>query len=364
MDTNGGCCVGSYTTRAHDTSKVDRIMLRFRPIAPKPVAGSTASRAFSPDGIDLFSRCGRGGGRRFVTVQDSYYANKNNNHDGDERCNRRRKHSLKQNFSDPAVTLPLLPETPDRKAFPAADLTPPAVRKKRNKAAETKPSRSRLNFEIRSPDRPPEMPAAGSFVTVESVMERWVDGGGGLGSTDEERRANLSKDTCPGFISDGYGRVTWTNKSFREMVGQEGKEAESDTVVWLVMKDKMVGMRNHHRSVTCRVKVQYTCRKESGSLTLPCDVWRMDSVWSKGTECCMIVPRRFICVRKAKHAIGKVLLYEKEGAFCVKLFRGENPRKSALLSPNSNLYPLKLRLMMPALLCFIPCTYSSLSAKL
>jgi hypothetical protein len=65
-------------------------------------------------------------------------------------------------------------------------------------------------------------------------------------------------DTCPGFISDGYGRVTWINGAYREMMG-EG-------VVALVMKVNGVRV------------VQFACGsgRERNSLTVPCDVWRMD----------------------------------------------------------------------------------------
>jgi len=41
-----------------------------------------------------------------------------------------------------------------------------------------------------------------SCVTVECVTNTWVEGEW-LGSTDEERRVRLNRDTCPGFISEG-----------------------------------------------------------------------------------------------------------------------------------------------------------------
>lgn len=275
MDGNGGCCIGNYATGAHDMSKVDKIMLRFRPIAPKPAAGGS-----SPKSGDAFSRYS-GGKRKSVRVQNSSFNNINSN----ERCNRRRKYSPKQNH--PVVTLPLLPETPDPKDFPAIDLTAsPAKEALRTKAAMP----VLLSFEncsaVRagSPatywcrgtcaDQAPD--SAGSCVTVECVTDTWVEGEG-LGSSDEEMRANLRKDTCPGFISDGLGRVTWTNGSYGKMVGQEGKEVEA-VRVWLVMKeDQKEVVTVSYRSFTCRVKVQYTRGKAKGSLTVPCDVWKMDS---------------------------------------------------------------------------------------
>ncbi|KAL0415716.1 UNVERIFIED_CONTAM: hypothetical protein Slati_3403500 [Sesamum latifolium] len=43
----GGCCIARYAGGAYDKSKVDRIMQRFRPIAPKPAAGGGSLSAGS-----------------------------------------------------------------------------------------------------------------------------------------------------------------------------------------------------------------------------------------------------------------------------------------------------------------------------
>lgn len=94
-----------------------------------------------------------------------------------------------------------------------------------------------------------------------------------LGKTDEEKVMNLEKDTCPGFISDGYNAVRWTNKAYREMVG----EANGEMMVWLVMKD-LVLLPLMSEAFTCRVRV--SCLKDGGlgaMTTVPCDVWRMNN---------------------------------------------------------------------------------------
>ncbi|KAI9108965.1 hypothetical protein K1719_020270 [Acacia pycnantha] len=280
MDGDGGCCIGKYATGAHDTSKVDKIMLRFRPIAPKPVIGSTAyGGSLSESSVDAFSRYG-GVKRELSRVHYTSNINCRRN----QRCNRRRKHSPKQ--SQPAVTLPLLPLTPDTKDLRPADLTVSASNAVRSKAKIRKPMRPSFeNFaalRLGSPASyccggtstylPPAV--AGSYVTVECVTDTRVEGEG-LGCTDEERRVNLSKDTCPGMISDGYGRVTWTNDSYRRMVCEGEEEKETVGLAWLVMEE--VGETASYRSFTCRVKVKYTRGKQKGSLTMPCDVWRMDS---------------------------------------------------------------------------------------
>lgn len=81
---------------------------------------------------------------------------------------------------------------------------------------------------------------------------------------------SLQRDTCPGFISDGLNRVLWTNEAYGKMVGGAAEEV----VAWLVMKAEVV-VPAGIPSFTCRVRV-VTFGKDKISLTLPCDVWRMD----------------------------------------------------------------------------------------
>ncbi|XP_061359790.1 uncharacterized protein LOC133303838 [Gastrolobium bilobum] len=218
-------------------SKVDTIMLRFRPIAPKPVAGAATSDGSLLESGDAFSRSAK---RKHARVNG-----------GNKRCNRRFRR--RTTAPPPVVTLPLLPETPDPKDPPEA--------KSRNNVPVL------LSFEnprwFGGARDPPAVALGGSVVTVECVTDTWQDDGELLGNRDEERKVKLGEDTCPGFISDGYGRVTWTNRAYREMVGEEG--------VWLAMK---VTVPYPYRGFTCRVRVQYACGKERTVLS---DVWRMES---------------------------------------------------------------------------------------
>ena len=121
-------------------------------------------------------------------------------------------------------------------------------------------------------------------MTVERVTDAWNDGYR-FGKTNEERKMNLARDTCPGFISDGVGRVTWTNEAYRKMakedinipVEDDAPEISYDNfhvIVRLVMKERPMLT---YPAFTCRVRLQYTCQdRERGSVTVPCDVWRMD----------------------------------------------------------------------------------------
>ncbi|MED6126584.1 hypothetical protein PIB30_079859 [Stylosanthes scabra] len=276
MDGRGGCCIARYAPGAYDMSKVDRIMLRFRPIAPKPVAGASATGATASDGSssensDAFSKsCGRTK-RKYVKDDNNNGKNSNNNKRRRTRRMKTTTPSPENNRTAPVVTLPLLPETPDPKK---------ARNKNHNSNGNNGLSKNApvwLSFENRGGGSDPYWyggASSYSCVTVECVTDTWREGEGMqvLGGTDDERKVNLGVDTCPGFISDGYGRVTWTNGAYREMVGQKSEGA----VVLLAMK--VGAVVPYPCSFTCRVRVvQFHAGKERTSLTVPCDVWRMDS---------------------------------------------------------------------------------------
>ncbi|XP_065853462.1 uncharacterized protein [Euphorbia lathyris] len=258
MNSRGGCCIAKYGGGgggAYDISTVNRIMMKFRPIAPKPANGTSSS----PEISETSPKSGRGR-RRLSTT--------NNNN---KRCNNRKRKEKK----NAAVTLPLLPETPAKKESPAG---------------QTKNMPTWLSFGSKGNGQDEMMlgmphvarVVIGSCVTVECVTDTWVDVDG-LWCRDREGRINLEKDKCPGFISDGYGRVTWTNEAYKKMVTDgEGGDGRGEVVVWLVMKDKatVTAALARNQAFTCRVRVQnqrsYGNGKEKSSITLPCDVWRID----------------------------------------------------------------------------------------
>ncbi|KAJ8747957.1 hypothetical protein K2173_007844 [Erythroxylum novogranatense] len=293
MDSRGGCCIARYTGGGGDMSKVDRIMLRFRPIAPKPANPSSTPVTSPPEAIDLNSRTYRGR-RRCKTF----------NCKNGKKCNgngtRKRKVLKGEKVDASVVTLPLLPESSDRKEEPSSyvEFLPTGQAKSAptwlsfgSSNAEDVDHDEKMLSVLMSADRTVVMPRVtkvlGSCVTVECVSDTWVDVDG-LGRTDEEKRANLERDTCPGIISDGFGRVTWTNQAYRKMVSHSGV-ADDDAVevtVWLMMKKEVIPLTTELPGLlafTCRVRVEYqsTCVNVNGkelrsSITVPCDVWRMN----------------------------------------------------------------------------------------
>ncbi|KAJ9140201.1 hypothetical protein P3X46_030877 [Hevea brasiliensis] len=287
MDGRGGCCIARYGGGVSDMSKVNRIMMRFRPIAPKPANVCSASCGLSPEISEVSPRSGRGK-RRFST------ANGNNSKRCNNGSNTKKRKGLSEEKVDAVVTLPLLPETPDRKDTSERETPVGLFSPKQAKSVPTW-----LSFDSNGKghdgmvisggfamsDYTVVMPQVmrvviGSCVTVECITDAWVDADE-LGCTDEERRMNLERDTCPGMISDGFGTVTWTNEAYRKMV-DGGGEGRGEVVVWLVMKDKVpvTAALGSKRAFTCRVRVlnQRTCGngKERSSITVPCDVWRME----------------------------------------------------------------------------------------
>ncbi|VVB13507.1 unnamed protein product [Arabis nemorensis] len=259
MNFQGGCCITRYGDGS-DMSKVDRIMLRYRPIAPRPDSGGSSS----PPPADSVSSKSRRGKRKYSKEKSSSSGSVGSNGNS-KRCNRRRNEDPKNGSGvGERVTLSLLPETSERKEYSppsshARVLAPaPGLSFRDNGRHKTATKSSDLITES----------VVTSLLTVECVTERCVEEGEyELGCTDEERKMNLERDTCPGFISDGLGRVVWTNASYRELV-IGGEEKTSKMSVWLVMKERPLLT---HRTFTCRIRLQYTCR----SITSPCDVWKM-----------------------------------------------------------------------------------------
>ncbi|KAF8082023.1 hypothetical protein N665_0852s0002 [Sinapis alba] len=223
MNFQGGCCITRYGSSggggAYDMSKVDRIMVRYRPIAPRPDSGGSSSPP-----LDSVSPKSRRGKRKYSKENSSSSGGGSVNSNGN---------SKRFGFDGRYQT-----------AKKSLDLT---------KGLLTGSTQTVVS----------------SLLTVECVTEGEYE----LGCTDEEKKMNLERDTCPGFISDGLGRVVWTNGSYRDLV--IGKEkCCSKMSVWLVMNEKPLLTK---RTFTCRMRLQYTCRdNEVSSITSPCDGWKMN----------------------------------------------------------------------------------------
>ncbi|XP_022773658.1 uncharacterized protein LOC111315904 [Durio zibethinus] len=262
----------------------NRTMLRFRPIAPKPVTGDSVSRdsMFSNKNLVVASKRAK---RKYVRV-----CKKNN-------MKRRILDESKENKDGEKsfVTLQLIPEEADLEKSMVGegslgvvdDLNPtvgnnyyfqeqesPSMCLKLKKVVADDVAMMGLSDQtalVTSPRK--RTTVMESWVKVESVTDTCMDEGEMRNCTDFEKMKNLEKDTCPGFVSDTLNRVFWVNQAFKNMVGVDAEGVE--TAIGLVVKD---GFMFPHGAFSCRVGLQYGDGKDKSrkhSTMVPCDVWKM-----------------------------------------------------------------------------------------
>ncbi|CAN6449155.1 unnamed protein product [Victoria cruziana] len=190
----GGCCIDRYGP------KVDRIMSRFRPIAPKP-AVSGFLRALPGGGVPSYG----GDAARASRVR--------------RRCRRRGE---------------------------AVALAPPDLT---------------LGPYVRQPPAPPvvwPVLSVGSSVTVERVTEACAGAARVRTGTEREAMGVMESDPMPGFVSGQGGSVVWTNEAYRRMVG--GGCAGVVVLLWKGGKE-VVAEEEEGKVLACRVKVEWSSGK-------------------------------------------------------------------------------------------------------
>lgn len=266
---------------AHDKSIINPIMLRFRPIAPKPAIGADGLGLSPSDSKNLCVSKGRAK-RKYVRVRRN------------SGCGRK-KTTAEEGGSDGGVpdkraeTLQLLPERSDLESSWRCDEEGSDPR-----AAQSNPPEVNLGPQVvpndnkaASNDVVSNRKAVEVWVTVEYLTGTCMDGMmTGFGSTDAERIRNLEGDTCPAFVSDGANRVEWVNGAFRRMMvrmrgGDQEEEEEKDEGrawymirLWMVINERLP--YGYCSSFSCHVKVQYWWGKDKYSQMMPCDVCKMD----------------------------------------------------------------------------------------
>lgn len=240
---------------------INRILLKYRPIAPKPVVGGSD---LSISGSSLLT--GKRTKRRYVRVSSGRCKNKDKNKE-DKRV----------------VTLQLLPERVDSEGYGDAknsDLT--ALERDNNNN----------NFDVNSNHSPSDgvfrsivsSRVAESWIVVESVEDNLYANDHQVMWNDNFVQHQLEGDTYPGFISRAEsGRVEWVNEAYRRMVGC-GSSAISHSpliVVWLKIKEEFAEVISRVGNVfSCWVKVQYNNNEDGRrgvSMVLPCDAWRVEN---------------------------------------------------------------------------------------
>lgn len=215
---------------------MNHMMLRFRPIAPKPVLNGSDSVYSDLVKKEVIGK--KRTKRKYVRV------NKNV-----------KKNSVEKNKKKSDDETSWFDETETTEQVVTLDLLP-------GSSVERASSTTHRCYDGLSDLRGVE-----SWVSIECVTGGFGHDGRRIGCTDVEKVRSLERDTCPGFVSDGDGGVKWVNLAYRRMVN--GPAGEEGLVVWLMKKERIpVGME----AFSCRVRVEYGGRGK----VVPCDVWRMD----------------------------------------------------------------------------------------
>lgn len=273
----GGCPAPGFSGRMHDNATFNRIMLKFRPIAPKPPTDGSVSDSMSAssnsNGAPLTKR--NRPKRKYVRANHKRINNNNNSSNSgtsgrNRKCKTAKEEEKRDLQSDGTVVSSdfagstVVPDTGSTMSMSFG--LPISTNMGGGKFGSN--DNSGPGLEDRS-DRAVESWVVVNGMTTETLLEL-----GELGRTDGEKIRNLERDTCPGMISDGLYRVQWVNLAYKRMVEGVGcGEPPAEVVVWLALEENIpVGWP----VFACTVRVVYTCRKEKHSKTMPCDVWRMD----------------------------------------------------------------------------------------
>lgn len=248
----GGCCVAMHGSAAADAEtafKMGRIMLKYRPIAPKPTAPGSLTDAktttLCPSKRKGASARGRGRKSKKQTAVSVLNEPISPSSSSSSILSTTTSGSASK---EQLITLPLMPETPERK-----------------ENRQPMPQPSTISFPLFSTNQL----APKSLVTVESITDLWELGAGGAGDVAVILKA-LTGDESPAFVSDAWDRVTWTNEAYKRMTAEGCGDRE--VPVGLVTRG-MVPVSC--RAFTCRVHVRHEGRKVS--LAAPCDVWWLGS---------------------------------------------------------------------------------------
>ncbi|KAL6905856.1 hypothetical protein ACP4OV_003457 [Aristida adscensionis] len=289
MERKGGCCLAPrYTAAAGGTGQawqMGRIMLKFRPIAPKPAAmapvpspsPSPAPAPAAAAGRGKRKAAAGGAGRRgrkpkkaaTVVPAPAPAAVKTTasqkESDKDKSLSDRSSSSSGMTSVDSSPPPPPTPPAPT--TLPLMPVLP--AEEKQASAASTAAAPSHAaGGELAVAPRAAR-PAATSWVTVEAVTATWRDGEAPSTATTPW----AGDDEAPAFVSDQWGRVTWTNAAFSRAVLPAAADVEVRVGLAANLGAAAVPAWGTCAGFTCRVRV----RGGGGAVVAPCDVWRLDA---------------------------------------------------------------------------------------
>nr|GMC99492.1 uncharacterized protein LOC109158085 [Ipomoea batatas] len=258
MDVGNGW--GPTPAASRDKTIINRVMLRFRPIAPKPAADtpSTTTASSGSKSKDLVTERPRSK-RKYVRVKKM---RKRKGIRTQNICNNNDRRGEEEGKSETmtVLTLQLLPES--------SSCNTNFNRSSPNKGSLEKPIL--MNFDDTQMgwrDRGGRV--VESWVMVDGMTDTWVDEGE-LGYSDTEKMKNLERDSCPALISDALNRL----------------------VVRLSITENMILPA---AAFACTVRVVYWWQTaKMQSKTMPCDVWKMEFgglAWRLDTKAALCLGR-------------------------------------------------------------------------
>lgn len=263
-----------------DSLIIDQIMLKYRPIAPRPVTAESSGQAVPmKDGMSKRKRVKR----KYVRVKKRKSKSKATG------CSL----SINDNKSwfdlDRAVAMledskgnELVVTDPLQNVSNWISFELPGNNRKSfmNNLISSAPS-EQLSSDLHGVDLATAMPQRKvweSWITMESVTGTCEDRRL-LGYTDEEIWKNLESDSCPGFISNSFDEVLWVNPAYRRMLdlNSEGRAPVAEVAVRLGVKVEKSLVVKYLPAFSCRVRIVYPLSEKKTQMVVPCDVCKMDS---------------------------------------------------------------------------------------
>ncbi|CAI9272809.1 unnamed protein product [Lactuca saligna] len=240
------------TAGGRDNLIIDQIMLKYRPIAPRPVTAESSGQSLrTKDGMLKRKRVKR----KYVRVK-----------------------KRKSNATGCSLTIN------DNKSswFDLEKAVAMLEDSKGNELVVSDPLQNVSNWiSFGLPDLAMAMQqrkVVESWITLESVTGTCEDRRL-LGYTDEEIWKNLESDSCPGFISNSFDEVLWVNPAYRRMLdlNSEGRAPATEVAVWLGVKVEKSMVVKYLPAFSCRVRIVYRLSEKKTQMMVPCDVCKMDS---------------------------------------------------------------------------------------
>ncbi|KAI3799238.1 hypothetical protein L1987_34530 [Smallanthus sonchifolius] len=259
-----------------DNTVIDQIMLRFRPIAPKPAMAESSGYALPKN--DLKRKRAK---RKYVRVKKKI--NK------DRECNLSINDT--KNWFDLEKTVAMLE---DSKADELV-VTDPVVKVSNWISFDLSGNKRKGTENNLFISEPPEKVSSdlhgvdlATAVDERKVVESWImmesvtgmcEDRRLIGYTDDEIWKHLESDSCPGFISNGYDEVLWVNPAYRRLLdlNPDGGAPASEVAVWLTVKVENSTVVKYLPAFSCRVRIEYRSSEKKTRMTVPCDVFKMDS---------------------------------------------------------------------------------------